>query len=242
MRSVLLLLCCLLLMPVQAAEVNLRAGVVVDNAGPYNFTPDSPMAGIYREALEHIGKHSGVRFDIEYYPALRIEQLFEVGRLDVEVGVNPSWRSMSPVGGFYTQPIGTLEFQLCSRPGSSRLRNLEELRGQRIGLLQGQPLVSFAADLQRYGVRYEMSQGENEALSKLRLGRLQALVLEKRQIERMNMIPEELRCEPGGVIAVQPVMLRVHPQYRQWLPALNRAIAQLQANGRLKAIFQKPRG
>ena len=99
-----------------------------------------------------------------------------------------------------------------------------------------------AIELQRYAVRYEMSQGENEALSKLRLGRLQAVVLEKRQIERMNMIPEELRCEPGGVIAVQPVMLRIHPQYRQWLPALNRAIAQLQANGKLKTIFQKPRG
>jgi hypothetical protein len=77
-RSFLLLLCCLLLSPVQAAEVNLRAGVVVDNAGPYNFMPDSPMAGIYREALEQIGKLSGVRFEIEYYPAMRIQQLFEV--------------------------------------------------------------------------------------------------------------------------------------------------------------------
>jgi ABC-type amino acid transport substrate-binding protein len=37
-------------------------------------------------------------------------------------------------------------------------------------------------------------------------------------------------------------MLRVHPQYRHWVPALNRAISQLQANGKLKAIFQKQRG
>ena len=243
MRSFLLLLCCLLLSPVQAAEVNLRAGVVVDNAGPYNFTPDSPMAGIYREALEQIGKLSGVRFEIEYYPALRIQQLFEIARLDVEVGVNPAWRSLSPVGGFYTQPIGTLDYQLCTRAGSSRAaRTLEDMHGQTIGLLQGQPLVAFESDLQRNGVRYELSQGENEALGKLRLGRLQAVVLERRQIERLGMLPEELRCEPGGMISVQAVMLRVHPQYRHWVPALNRAISQLQANGKLKAIFQKPRG
>lgn len=243
MRSVLLLLCGLLLSPAQAAEVNLRAGVVVDNAGPYNFTPDSPMAGIYREALEQIGKLSGVRFEIEYYPALRIQQLFEVARLDVEVGVNPSWRTLSPVGGFYTQPIGTLDYQLCSRAGSGRpSRSLEELRGQTVGLLQGQPLVAFEPDLQRNGVHYELSQGENEALGKLRLGRLQAVVLERRQIERLGMVPEELRCEPGGMISVQAVMLRVHPQYRHWVPALNRAITQLHANGKLRAIFQRSRG
>ena len=241
MRSVLLLLCCLLLPAAQAAEINLRAGVVVDNAGPYNFTPDSPMAGIYREALEQIGKLSGVRFEIEYYPSQRIQQLFEVARLDVEVGVNPAWRSLSPVGGFYTQSIGTLDYQLCTR-SSRGARTLEDLHGQTIGLLQGQPLIAFEPDLQRNGVRYELSQGENEALGKLRLGRLQAVVLDRRQIERLGMVPEELRCEPGGMISVQPVMLRVHPQFRHWVPALNRAIGQLQANGRLRAIFQKPRG
>lgn len=242
MRSFLLLCCCLWLLPAQAADLTLRAGVVVDNAGPYNFTPDSPMAGIYREALEQIGKLSGVRFDIEYYPALRIQQLFEVARLDVEVGVNPAWRSLSPVGGFYTLPIGTLDYQLCTRSGNARAgRGLEELRGQTIGLLQGQPLSAFESEFVRHGVHYEMSQSENDVLSKLRLGRLQAVVLERRQIERLTLLPEELRCEPGSQISAQPVMLRVHPQFRQWLPALNRAISQLQASGKLKAIFQKSR-
>nr|WP_233179013.1 transporter substrate-binding domain-containing protein [Aquitalea palustris] len=199
------------------------------------------MAGIYREALEQIGKLSGVRFDIEYYPALRIQQLFEVARLDVEVGVNPAWRSLSPVGGFYTLPIGTLDYQLCGRINGRSGRSLDELHGQTIGLLQGQPLSAFESELARHGVHYEMSQSENEVLSKLRLGRLQAVVLERRQIERLTQAPEELRCEPGGMISSQPVMLRLHPQFRQWLPALNRAISQLQANGKLKAIFQKSR-
>ncbi|MBV8680503.1 MAG: ABC transporter substrate-binding protein [Aquitalea sp.] len=243
MRSVLLLCCCLLMAPAWAAPVTLRAGVMVENAGPYNFTPDSPMAGIYREALEQIGKLSGLRFEIEYYPAQRIQQLFEVARLDVEVGVNPAWRSLSPVGGFYTLPIGTLEYQLCVRGGSGRsAKSLEEMQGQVLGLLQGQPLTVFEADFSRHGMHYEISQSESEALNKLKLGRLQAVVLERRQVERLMLVPEELRCEPGGLISTQAVMLRLHPQYRQWLPALNRAIAQLQANGKLKAIFQKNRG
>ncbi|MTD33350.1 hypothetical protein [Paludibacterium denitrificans] len=36
-----------------------------------------------------------------------------------------------------------------------------------------------------------------------------------------------------------PVMLRIHPQFRQLVPVLNRAIRQLNAEGRLKAIFQR---
>jgi len=241
LRSLLLLLGCLCCLPAWAAEISLRAGVVVDSASPYSFTPDSPMAGMYREALEQIGKLSGVRFEIEYYPAQRVQQLFEVARLDVEVGVNPAWRSLSPVGGFYTQPIGTLDYQLCSRAGGGRLRGLDELNGQLVGLLQGQPLAAFEPEFSHHAIHYEMSSSENEVLNKLRLGRVHAVVLEHHQIERLATQPDELRCEPGVLISSQPVMLRLHPQYRQWLNPLNRAISQLHASGKLKTIFQKPR-
>ena len=90
-------------------------------------TPDSTMASVYRDALEQISRLSGIRFDIEYFPAQRTQQLFEVGRLDVEVGVNPGWRALSPVGGFYSQPLGELGYQLCLRP--SRTSHLSTLAG-----------------------------------------------------------------------------------------------------------------
>ncbi|WP_293765708.1 ABC transporter substrate-binding protein [uncultured Aquitalea sp.] len=243
MRSFLLsLLIALAPLSAVAAEPSLRAGVVVDSPGPYSYTPDSPMASVYRDALEQISRLSGIRFDIEYFPAQRTQQLFEVGRLDVEVGVNPGWRALSPVGGFYSQPLGELGYQLCLRPTVSHpIRTLADLRGQPVGVLQGQPVQVFAAEFKRHDVRAEVSQSEAEMLNKLRIGRLPAVVLEKRQLEHQAALPPDSRCEPGAVVSVQQVMLRLHPQHRQLLPAINKAIAQLTANGRLKAIFQKPR-
>jgi hypothetical protein len=107
------------------------------------------------------------------------------------------------VGGFYTQSIGTLDYQLCTRTGSSRPRAHWRICAANDRPVARAALVAFEPDLQRNGVRYELSQGENEALGKLRLGRLQAVVLERRQVERLGMLPEELRCEPGGMISVQ---------------------------------------
>ena len=38
----------------------------------------------------------------------------------------------------------------------------------------------------------------------------------------------------GDAVGSVPVMLRLHPQYRQLLPQLDKAIQQLQDNGKLR--------
>ncbi|WP_199181207.1 hypothetical protein, partial [Chromobacterium alticapitis] len=109
-RLFLIVLLCLSCLPA-LAQPALRAGVANDSSEPLRQAGEGGLLQSYREALALIAKQAGLRFQLDYYPTQRLEQLFQLGRLDVEVGVNPAWRALSPVAGFYTQAIGEVEFQ-----------------------------------------------------------------------------------------------------------------------------------
>lgn len=222
--------------------VTLRAGLGVDNPEPYSYAPDSPQANIYRAVLEQISKQSGIRFEVEYYPSQRIQQLFELAKLDVEVGVNPAWRVLSPVSGFYTEPIGNIEYMLCFRTGKwHRGAHPDELRGLTIGTLSGQRFPSLDAAFTSGAIKRDVSANQGELLNRLRLGKTDAVIMDRHQVMYLQQQTGPHRCEPGETVGSTPVMLRLHPQYRQLLPVLNKAIQQLNAEGKLRLIYQQSR-
>ena len=226
----------LLLSCAAAPAQTLRAGVANDTTEPLRQAEEGGLLQTYRQALALIAQQSGIRFQLDYYPAQRLEQLFQVGRLDMEAGVNPAWRALSPVAGFYTQPFGEVEFVLCLPPVKGRAA-AAELKSGTVGTLSGQqyPLLEPAFQSQR--LRRDVSGNEEELLDKLREGRVQAVVLERGRARYWSRQTEGRRCQPGESAGSLPVMLRLHPQYRELLPKLNRAIQTLNGQGKLKPLF-----
>ncbi|MFB0826543.1 substrate-binding periplasmic protein [Chromobacterium violaceum] len=222
------------------AETTLRAGVANDSGESLRTTVDGGLALAYRDALALIAQQSGIRFQLDYYPSQRLEQLFQVGKLDVEVGVHPSWRALSPVAGFYTQPVADEEFVLCLPPGKGkRPAPLSSLKGGTIGTLLGQRYPSLEAAFGSRKLLRDGSANEDEMLDKLRQGRVQAVVLERRRAQYWSRRDEGGRCLPGESVGSLPVSLRLHPQYRELLPRLNQAIQQLNEQGRLRPLFAR---
>ncbi|MGC0154909.1 substrate-binding periplasmic protein [Chromobacterium vaccinii] len=220
------------------AQDTLRAGVANDTSEPLRQAAEGGLLQAYRDALALIARQSGIRFQLDYYPTQRLEQLFQLGRLDVEVGVNPGWRALSPVAGFYTQPVGEVEFRLCLPPGRGRATTpLADMKGWTIGMLAGQQYPLLAPALQSQRLKRDTSANEEELLDKLRRGQVQAVVLERGRAQYWNRRPEGSRCLPGDSVGSLPVMLRLHPQHRELLPRLNQAIQALVGQGRLRPLF-----
>ncbi|OQS35989.1 hypothetical protein B0T40_11620 [Chromobacterium haemolyticum] len=219
-----------------AAAPSLRAGVANDSFGPLYSVQDGALATQYRAALELIGRHSGVRFELEYYPSSRLQQLFEVGKVDVEVGVNPAWRALSPVAGFYTRPIDVQTLRLCFAAGKRRKgATPASLNGLSLGVLQGRTYPVLEPGFASGQLKRVEAASESDLLSGLRQGSMQAIVLSQRQLDALlNRAPEAQPCAAGDAVGSVPVMLRLHPQYRQLLPQLDKAIQQLQDNGKLR--------
>ncbi|MEN3030951.1 transporter substrate-binding domain-containing protein [Chromobacterium amazonense] len=220
------------------AQVILRAGVASDTSEPLRQAGDGELQQAYREAVALIARQSGIRFQLDYYPTQRLEQLFVIGRLDVEVGVNPSWRALSPVAGFYTMPIGEVEYQLCLPPGKGHVQTaLADMKGWTVGTLAGQqyPLLEPAFQAQR--LKRDVSSNEDELLDKLRQGQVQAAALERGRALYWNRRAEGSLCQLSESAGSLPVMLRLHPQYRELLPRFNQAIQTLNNQGKLKPLF-----
>ncbi|WP_374424283.1 substrate-binding periplasmic protein [Chromobacterium sp.] len=230
------LLALLLAAPAPAAGLTLRAGVANDSFGPLFSAQDGVLAGQYRAALEQIGRLSGIRFELEYYPSSRLQQLFEVAKVDVEVGVNPSWRALSPVAGFYTKPIDVQALRLCFAAGKRRKGALPAgLSGLSVGVLQGRVYPALEPGFASGQLKRMEAASEYDLLGGLRQGRMQAIVLSQRQLDTLlSHSPEAPPCVPGESVGSVPVMLRLHPQYRQLLPQLDKAIQQLQDSGKLR--------
>lgn len=230
-------LCVLLLAaPASAAALTLRAGVANDSFGPLYSAQDGVLAAQYRAALEQIGRLSGIRFELEYYPSSRLQQLFEVAKVDVEVGVNPSWRALSPVAGFYTKPIDVQALRLCFAAGKRRKGALPaSLSGLSVGVLQGRLYPALEPGFAGGQLKRVEAASESDLLGGLRQGRMQAIVLSQRQLDALlSRAPEAPACVAGDGVGSVPVMLRLHPQYRQLLPQLDKAILQLQDSGKLR--------
>ncbi|UTH76517.1 transporter substrate-binding domain-containing protein [Chromobacterium sp. IIBBL 290-4] len=224
------------------AQETLRAGVALDSSEPLSQSADASLTQRYREALAMITRQSGIRFQLDYYPSQRLEQLFVVGRLDVEVGVNPSWRALSPVSGFYTQTIGEVSYQLCLPPGGKpRVAGWADLKGKRIGLLAAQRLPQLEPVFQSQRLTADVAGNEEELLDRLRQGRIQAVVLEQSRAGYWARPAMGGRCQPGAMVASLPVMLRVHPQHRDLVPRLNQAIQNLSIQGKFKSLFTDAR-
>ncbi|AXE30413.1 hypothetical protein DK842_11195 [Chromobacterium phragmitis] len=229
----------LLGLPAQA-ETTLRAGVANDSGEALRAAGDGGLAQAYRDALGLIAQQSGIRFQLDYYPSQRLEQLFQVGKLDVEAGVNPGWRALSPVAGFYTLSIGEMDFVLCLPPVKGRRQAaLAGLKSGTIGTLLGQRYPSLEPSFRSRKLLRDWSANEDEMLDKLRQGLVQAVVLERRRAQYWSQRDEGGRCQPGESVGSQPVALRLHPQYRELLPRLNQAIQQLNEQGRLRPLFAR---
>ncbi|SUX29914.1 substrate-binding periplasmic protein [Chromobacterium vaccinii] len=222
------------------AQPTLRAGLANDSGESLRANADDGLSLAYRDALALIARQSGVHFQLDYYPSQRLEQLFQVGKLDVEVGVNASWRALSPVAGFYTQPIADAEFVLCLPPDKGkRPATLASLKGGTIGTLLGQRFPSLESAFASRKLLRDGSANEDEMLDKLRQGRVQAVVLERRRAQYWSRRDEGGRCLPGESLGSLPVALRLHPRYRDLLPGLNQAIQQLHDQGRLRPLFAR---
>ncbi|OHX13776.1 transporter substrate-binding domain-containing protein [Chromobacterium sphagni] len=232
-------LCCLfLLLCAPTLAQPLRAGVANDTSEPLRQAAEGGLLQTYRQALALIAKQSGVRFQLDYYPTQRLEQLFQVGRLDMEAGVNPSWRALAPVAGFYTQPLGEVEFVLCLPQAKGYAPPAAGAqKGWTVGTLAGQSYPLLEPAFQSRRLRRDLSGNEEELLDKLREGRVQAVVLERGRAQYWSRQTEGRRCLPGESAGSVPVMLRLHPQYRGLLPRLNQAIQTLNSQGKLKPLF-----
>ena len=181
---------------------------------------------------------TGDVYKVVYLPQNRKLQDFRRGEVDIEPGVTPDWRRDDIAVSLYSQPFADAEDVLVSRFDDARpLAGSKDLKGRKLGCIVGYSYPELAAAFTAGDVTRDDSRDEEVMLRKLVLGRLDAAVLERVVAEYLHKLHPELQIRYGAVVSSKPLMFRFRKEQAAALARFDKALAELRADGTLKAIF-----
>jgi len=208
---------------------------------PYHFPKNSQNQGILGDILTAIGKITGDTFTAHYFPVARAVYLFDHGLVDIEPGINPEWRTSSPVKALYSIPFGqSTEVVVFKQGNKISIKDPKALFNQEVGIVRGYSYPKYDAYFKSGDIIKVSNVSEALLLRQLKYGRLKQIFigLQTRLYEQKNH-PEYRQFEIGDAVSNLPVMMRIQPSKAEALPRINAAIKQLLANGTINKIYQK---
>ena len=74
--------------------VNLQVGLVSPKRIPYYWVDQNTqeVQGLYVDILDKVSELTDIQFDYQFYPQARLRKLVKSGQLDLEPGIDASWR------------------------------------------------------------------------------------------------------------------------------------------------------
>ncbi len=208
---------------------------------PYYFSEDDPRTGIFKDILSEIGKITDDKFEFLYLPAARAILMFERGEVDLEIGVNPQWRSESNVSGVYTIPYTYCTDSVIFAKGKRiDVNRPEDLIGQRIGVVRGYVYPKFTELFESGEIQVEPSKNEKGLLDMLHYKRFDQILMNK--VVAQYLIKTEIQYkdfEIGDDVDHIEVMMRLHPEKSQRISQLNSAITKLKSTGKIAEIYSR---
>lgn len=241
-RQVVLLLVGLVISFSSTAET-LKVVLYDGGSPPLFFAKGDSNTGIYVDLLNEIGAVSGHQFEFQYYPTKRAMVLFEEGAIDVEVGINPAWRSSSKVPGEYSVPFGQSEDVVIFQQGKAKpVTSADDLSGQKVGTIKGFYYAGYMDAFASKSINRQDSLDEDKLMQKMAGGRLDAAFIRKEAVQyRIKVDSKFKELVIGDVIGSADIMLRVHPSKSSVIESLNTAIKTLKGNGKLDEIYSRYR-
>lgn len=207
------------------------------------FMDQAHQQGIYHDLIQALQSKLPKNIELrwEYYPYARLDYMFESGRVHLEVGSSPLWTQNKAIPGIYTQEFYTLSDVEVTQPEYPDRQDFRvDHDVDRIGIVRGYAFPQFN-DLFKSGQAIRVdAKDEKQLLDMLFTRRLQKIFISKELfLYHQSKNNKFNTLKMGSVIGRYEVAIRIHPNAKELLPLLNRAINQLQTQGRIQAIVER---
>ncbi len=160
---------------ISSADTHNSAEPIKIVAGQYRGVLDSPTSGVLAEIHQLITAETGLSVNLDISPARRARHLFYSGEA---VGSFAVFNAVKrPMRIIYSVPFLTLNRYLITAQGQPALRKLSELKGLRVGLVQGYIYNRLDMDLLAdQGTTIHWSHDQEANLRMLSAGRVDAVI------------------------------------------------------------------
>ncbi len=213
--------------------------------GAHHYPPfmnETQHNGIYMALSQAIEAQGAITFEWQFYPYARVNRLFDLGKLDVEIGSAPSWNAHKTIPGLFTQTFYQLEDVAIFRKGENKhAAKYEDIQGQTIGVVRGYSFPQFQEVFANNQARRIDGPNEEHLLNLLVNHRIDQVFMSRQvfyYLRKQN--PEFASLAIGDVVGRYPVAIRVHPSKAHIIPSLNHAIQHLKSTGEIKQLFSAP--
>ena len=236
-----LLIRALIILVIVCSSSHLRAEIII--IGGYDYPPfmnAQSNQGVYHKLMSDISRRTELRFQWEYYPYARLNSLFEQGSIAMEVGAAPEWTANKGIPGVYTETFYELEDIAIFRPGEAfKIKQPQDIKGKTIGVVRGYGFEQFKGMFDsKQATRFDASD-EKQLINMLFNKRLDAIFINKDVFQfHKSIIPKYVRLHQGDVVGAYKVGIRIHPDFKEIIPSLNKAIRDLKKEGKLDSILK----
>ena len=210
---------------------------------PWQVVEDGHLTGITPGILQELSKRTGCAMNVRPFPHKRMMAAFEKGGIDMEPTVNPSWRDCQSHISVYTIPFYTTgDIVLVRKKNAIHATSVRDFYGMNLGCGLGYYYPEgFQEAFNRGDIHREDNPVSEKNLQKLALERLDGIIVDKVQarylLKKANLDPADFvtayRFKPSKL------SLRLHRSRQAFLPALNKAIEEMIADGTIDRIVAK---
>jgi polar amino acid transport system substrate-binding protein len=207
---------------------------------PYNYLEKGKQAGIFRDIFDLIAAQTGHEFEFIALSVARGQRLFEAGEIDIEPGVNPSWRQHSKVPGIYSVHYAFSREIVLGREGARPHTSPRSFYHQLIGVVRG---YSYGAFERHFGpdkiVVYD-NISEKKLLAQLAYARLDYILIgDVVAAYYIAKYPEYRGFTEIYEVSKLPVSMRMQPKHTKLKAEINRALRYLVEQGKIAQVYSK---
>jgi polar amino acid transport system substrate-binding protein len=216
---------------VQAQLAPLRFAVSDSWAPPYVLREGTePVAGLLVELMQAIAQAAGARPLFVRLPSQRVDAALREGEVDLHVLISPDWYGPEGPPGRLGPPMVVLEDVLVTRDAGGPV-DLAARRGLRVGTVLGYRYDTLQPAFASGALVREDAPSQARMLEKLRLGRSDAAVCDRRVMQHFNRsLPPAQRLHARQRVAQTITHPCLSPKaawpHKALMEALDRVVSQ----------------
>lgn len=198
---------------------------------------------LFVDILSAVSDLTELEFEFHVLPVAKGLQEFNLGRIDLEPGVHPIWRTYQSVHGVYSIPYAKSTEVIVFAPGQKKtVTHPSHLAGEIIGTTRGFSYPDFDSAFSSGMITRLDNLSQSLIIEQLFAGRFQQIFVGRSTILYFQKIRPEMQVLViGNVVEEKEVMMRVHPSKEHVLESLNAALKTLLSRGEIKNIYDKYR-
>ncbi|MDK1288190.1 substrate-binding periplasmic protein [Pseudoalteromonas umbrosa] len=207
---------------------------------PYNFIVNGQQSGIFSDIFARLSTLTGHTFELVPWSVARGQKQFDLGKIDIEPGVNPSWRVEGVKPAIYSRSYAHSREVVLGREDGLVVENPTAFYGKVFGRVRGYRYGAFEAHFGKDKIIVYDNTSEKELLFQLAHKRIDCVMIgDATAAYYQKHSSEYAEFKALYEISKLPVHMRLQPHLTQLQMELDKALSFMLHNKEIEMIYQR---